>query len=130
MSKAQDLLKKMETKKVSEKYKDYKLDFRAVSNAKLINDLIERSWDISSNGIMIDDARDQGYPIPWDAGIEVKGKDLILSGSAGSNGFGSCEVKIPLKNSDAYQFSIEGDDRNNDFVDYIDQLRNAGVKVS
>ncbi len=36
------------------------------------------------------------FPMPWDAGFELDGEDLTISGTAGSNGFGVASVTIPI----------------------------------
>ena len=71
------------------------------------DELFSRSY----NGPMLNPyMRDEEAPKPWDATFSVEKDELIVEGSAGAGGFGSCVVKVPLPRSmkDAsYSFIIE-----------------------
>lgn len=42
------------------------------------------------------------FPLPWDADIEINNNTLVLTGHAGSSGYGTAEVSIPLKDVNKY----------------------------
>ena len=66
------------------------------------------------------------FPMPWEADINVKGKDLVLSGHAGPQGYGRSQTVIPIKDADRY-IRIEVSYTISDEV--IDQLEKLGWKV-
>jgi hypothetical protein len=88
--------------------KDLNLNFSEVH--KSVYDTLD--WDkiykLSYNGFMVVDS--QEAPIPWDVAIDVSEDDLsiILSGSVGASGFGTCTCTIPKSHfSDTYTVIIE-----------------------
>jgi len=51
-------------------------------------------------------------PCPWDAWISIKDDDkgielLCIEGGAGPNGFGYCQVVVPLKEAARYSINID-----------------------
>lgn len=63
--------------------------------------------ELSYNGIMID-SRDDATPCPWDAGLEVKGSDLVIDGGIGPSGYGSCVCKVPVTSANRiYRIAIQ-----------------------
>lgn len=71
------------------------------------DELFSRSY----NGPMLNPyMQDEEAPKPWDATFSVERDELIVEGSAGASGFGSCVVKVPLPRSmkdSSYSFIIE-----------------------
>lgn len=68
--------------------------------------------DLSHNGIIHNpglvgdrDTIDE-IPMPWDAGIEIKGDKLIISGSAGPSGWGKVTVEVPKKDITRYNYDF------------------------
>lgn len=78
----------------------YSLDF---SNAQpLSEDLIKLLyWEASHNGIEIYPLDDE-TPCAWDAGVDIQGDDLVISGGFGPSGYGSVVIKFPKKDASRY----------------------------
>lgn len=55
---------------------------------------------------------DADSPLPWDAWISIKDDDegveqLVIEGNAGPNGFGYCQVVLPLAEAGDYRIDVE-----------------------
>jgi len=90
------------------------MKFQINFNSKNLDEAVwDRMLDISYNGICIDRAVNDGsIPMPWDASFEIADDVLIISGGVSSNGFGDCEVKIPLDEAKHfYHIDIEPRDK-------------------
>jgi hypothetical protein len=53
-------------------------------------------------------------PVPWDAGFEIKVKDLIIEGSAASSGYGYSKMVFPKTDYKRYDLSFVFQDGNID----------------
>ena len=65
-------------------------------------------YNLTYNGPLIL-AKDSNTPTPWDALISISknGKDVIISGAIGANGFGECTCSIPKEDfHDVYHYYV------------------------
>lgn len=54
------------------------------------------AYDVSLNGIIIEANNDE-IPMAYDAGINIKGDNLVISGGFGPSGYGRVEISLPKK---------------------------------
>lgn len=80
--------------------KNLQLIFSSSSKSIPSSDFYDIS-DLSYNGILIE-PKDEAIPLAWDAGFEIKGSNIVISGGVGSSGFGSVVITLPVSSVNKY----------------------------
>ena len=107
------------------------IDFDLSQAQELPDEVYSLIWEVTFNGICIDTVNDYPYPLPWDAGVSIKGEDLVLSGGAGESGFGSCVVKIPKEDQPKiYRIYMEPKcGKMNELIACLAEMKKFGWKI-
>lgn len=66
-------------------------------------------------------AYDADIPTPWDAEFNVDNGNLVISGSAGPNGVGSCKISVPVS-SGLYYVSCPNDLKRSKYEGMLNKL--------
>lgn len=62
------------------------------------------------NGVSITDSGNDA-PVAWDAGWEIEGNNLVISGGVSAGGFGNVVITLPKERANEfYRFEIYGND--------------------
>lgn len=125
-------LVKEDKKKMKESNGDYYV-YPVVGSEKIPDKLLNRIYDNSYNGLMLDAelAMDSEAPVAWDAGFTIDGKNLKISGSVGASGYGQVSITVPLprtKKDAMYRFLLEYSNEEESIED-VTELRKLGYIV-
>ena len=64
--------------------------------------------DETANGPLLCNGDDDTVPMPWDAGFDIVGSNVVISGSVCGHGIGNVRIEVPLKNAvHLYSFELE-----------------------
>lgn len=114
---------------------EYYLDFTNVKK-----DLPKELWDElwfkrTHDGLLIEGKKLDYSHVPFDASISIKDEMLVIGGGFGESGYGTVEIKIPLKDANSwYRFYIEikidEDEDNNKAIQFLNKLARHGVGIT